>query len=68
MASPFMGDVGTIILLNTGEDLSTATSTKIRMRKPSGSVIELTAVVYNTTYLKYITVAATFYQIRRAHV
>jgi hypothetical protein len=58
MGQVFVGDVGTIIYLETGVDLSAATSLTIRVRKRAeGShnkhLVTWTGEVYNTTQIKY---------------
>lgn len=51
----FLGDYGTEIVLDTKQDLTSATSVKIRYKKPSGNVGEWTATVTDTTKVKYTT-------------
>ena len=43
MSTVFVGDVGTVIKLDTGTDLSTATVLKIKVKKPNGTTLEWTA-------------------------
>lgn len=50
------GDIGTVIILDTGEDISTATLVKIRYKKPNGDTGEWTASV-NSTEVRYTTLA-----------
>lgn len=59
MASTIMrvGDIGTVILLDCRENISTATGCKLKVRKPDGSETEWTATIHGTQYLKHITVA-----------
>lgn len=52
----YVGDVGTAIICNCGEDVSTATSRKIKIKKPDGTEVEKDAEVYQTNYFKYVTV------------
>ena len=53
----YVGDIGTDIIVDCGEDISTATKTKISVKKPDGSKVLWSASIYNTNYLKYTTVA-----------
>jgi hypothetical protein len=55
----YAGDIGTVILLNTGVDVSAATVKKMRVRKPSGTVVEWTATTPpgQNNYLTYTTIA-----------
>ena len=58
MGQVFVGDIGTIIYLETGVDLSAASELKIRVRKRAlGShnkhLVNWTGEVYNTTQIKY---------------
>ena len=52
----YVGDVGTDIVLNTGVDISAATTLKIKYKKPGGSVEEWDGVLEGTTSIKYTTV------------
>jgi hypothetical protein len=49
------GDIGTIIEIETGQDLEGATALEIRYRKPDGSVGAWDALPYQTTKAQYTT-------------
>lgn len=49
----YVGDVGTIITVDCGEDISTATVNQLAVQKPDGTVVTWEASVYNTNYLRY---------------
>lgn len=51
----FVGDIGTEIILDAGEDISSETTLNIQYIKPSGTTGEWAADVYNTNYAKYTT-------------
>ena len=53
-----VGDVGTLISLDTGSDISTNTSKKIRYQKPSGFIGEWDANLSGTQILTYVTQSA----------
>jgi len=55
--------VGIILEVDTTEDLTTATDTKIYLLKPDGTELVLPATVYNSTYLRYTTVEGDLDQI-----
>jgi len=55
MVEVFQGDVGTKIILNAGQDISTATKLKIRYRKPNKVIGEWDAVLEGTDSVYYIT-------------
>lgn len=57
MAQAHKGDIGTIIKIDLGEDISTATVRKIKYRKPDGTMGEWTAAAHGTTAVKYTTTA-----------
>jgi hypothetical protein len=44
MNKVYVGDVGTIITLDCGEDISSATTREILVRKPDGTLMTWTAV------------------------
>jgi len=53
----FVGDIGTEIILDAGEDISSQTTLEVQYIKPSGTTGEWTASVYNTNFAKYTTIA-----------
>lgn len=50
----YINEVGTIILVDCGCDITGATETKLKVRKPDGSLSEWVAIIEGTNYLKYI--------------
>jgi hypothetical protein len=52
-----IGDWGTEIVLDTEEDITTATDLLIVGTKPGGAAIEWTAVIEDTSKVKYVTIA-----------
>jgi len=50
----YIGDFGTVILLDCGSDISTATLAGVWVRKPNGKYTLWRGVVYETQYVKYI--------------
>lgn len=50
----YVGDIGTEIILDTGVDLSSATSLKIAVKKGDGSVGEWAATIFETTKVKHV--------------
>ncbi|RLC88902.1 MAG: hypothetical protein DRJ03_01285 [Chloroflexi bacterium] len=52
----YVGDVGTDIILDTGVDLSAATTLKIKYKKPGGEIEEWDGTLEDTTKIKYTTV------------
>ena len=53
MSKVFVGDVGTVIILDTKVNITTATVRKILAEKPSGQSVEWTASLEGTTAIKY---------------
>jgi len=56
----YVGEEGTGVIIDCQEDISGAVNTKFYIQKPNGDLAEWTAVVYNSNYLKYLTVADSF--------
>lgn len=56
----YVGDVGTILVVDTGSDITLATTTKILVRKPDGTETFWTGTLYNTRYIKYTILANDF--------
>ena len=54
MIKVFTGDEGTVIILDCGADVSSATVRKIKVRKPSGVQIEWAAQAEGTNAIKYV--------------
>jgi len=52
----YVGEIGTAIIVNCGEDISTASIHNLRVKKPDGTEVIWNASVYNTNYLKYLIV------------
>lgn len=49
----YVGEVGTIILLDTGEDVSDASSVAIKVQKPDGTEATWAGEVYQNNYVKH---------------
>ena len=62
----YVGDEGTVVLIDMGEDISAATVTNIYVRKSTGDVT-WAATIYDSNYLRYVIqtgdldVAGTYY-------
>ena len=59
----YVGDVGTEIIVDVCSDISTATLATLKVMKPDGTLATWVGSVYNTQYVRYITVAGDFDQI-----
>jgi hypothetical protein len=55
--SVHVGDIGSEIIYDVGEDISAGSGLKLKYRKPDGSVGQWTAVLHGTTAVKYVTTA-----------
>lgn len=60
MNKVFVGDTGTLIILNCGQDVSAATSRTIEVRKPNGSVVSWSAQLSGLDSLSYLSTVNTF--------
>lgn len=49
----YNGDVGTVVMVNCGFDISSATAKKLYVKKPDGKEVVWTPTIYNSMYLKY---------------
>lgn len=49
----YVGDYGTVVSINCGEDVSGATVAQLKVQKPGGTIVTWTATVYGTDYLRY---------------
>jgi hypothetical protein len=57
MAKIYVGNVGGVILLDTKTDISAATGILIKVKKPDNTEVDWSATAYNTTFVKYTTIA-----------
>lgn len=63
MSKLYTGDIGTVITINCGENISSATGTKFKVRKPDGTKAEWIASIHDSNYLQYTTIANDFDQV-----
>ncbi len=57
MAKLYIGDIGTLIEIDLGENISTASGLKLEVEKPDNTRVEWTPTLYGTNYLRYTTVS-----------
>lgn len=56
----YVGDIGTELIVDTCEDLSTATSVKLMVWKPGATTATVwVGSVYDTTHIRYVVQAVT---------
>jgi hypothetical protein len=58
----YIGDTGTLIVLDCGQNISAATVRTIEVRKPNGTAVQWAAVASGTDSLAYTSLAGTFDQ------
>jgi hypothetical protein len=58
----YVGDIGTDLVVDTCEPITTATTTDLRIMKPDGNLFTWTGAVYDTTKIKYTVIAGDFDQ------
>jgi hypothetical protein len=63
----FVGDVGTLIKVDVGQDVTGATNTTLKVEKPDGTLVSWTATV-NGQYLEYTVIAGDFDQAGRHYL
>ena len=57
----YVGDIGTVITVDTGTPIADATVVKLMVLKPGASAeVEWTGAIYNTNYVRYTTVDGDF--------
>jgi len=56
----YVGDTGTLIVLDCGQDISGATARSILVRKPDGTEVTWTAVASGTDSISFTSLAGTF--------
>lgn len=58
----YVGDTGTAIILECGQDISAATALSIEVRKPDGTLTSWAATLSGTTAIRYTTLSNTLDQ------
>ncbi len=58
----YVGDIGTVITLDCGQDISAATARAILVRKPDGTTTSWAAAPSGTNFISYTTLAGTLDQ------
>ena len=53
MTKAYKGDVGTLVVLDCGTDVTAATARSVAVRKPDGSTTSWTASASGTTAIQY---------------
>ena len=59
MTKAYVGDTGTVIVLDCGQDISAASARSIEVRKPDGTTTSWTASASGTTAIQFTTIAGT---------
>ncbi len=59
MSKVYVGDTGTAIVLDTLQDITAASLAAIEVRKPNGTLLTWTGAVYETTKVRFVTLAET---------
>lgn len=57
MSKVYVGSIGTLIALDCGEDVSTATVRTIKARRPDGTTVDWTSFADGTDGIAYTTVS-----------
>lgn len=58
----YLADTGTAIILDCGQDISSASARSIEVRKPDGTLTTWSAVASGTTAIRFDSLAGTFDQ------
>jgi hypothetical protein len=58
----YVGEVGTVLIIDCRQNITCATDTKLRIKKPDGIIVEKIATIYGTDSLSYTLVAGDFDQ------
>ena len=59
---PYVGDIGTVIIVNCGSAITGATTKDLKVKKPDGTIVTWTAEIYLINYLRYVIVDGDFNQ------
>lgn len=53
----YVGDVGTVLEVDCGVNISAASTHNIMMQKPDLTAVELTGTIHDSNYIRYTTIA-----------
>ena len=53
---PYVGDIGTILEVDCGVDISASTTHNLMVQKPDLTTVELVGTVHNEDFIRYTTV------------
>jgi len=56
MSKIYNGDIGTEFVVDTGSDISTATTMQLKIKKPSGTIVTWDCTQTQTTKITYTTI------------
>lgn len=62
MSKVYVGDTGTLIVLDCGQDISAATARSIEVRKPDGATVSWAASASGTNSIAFTTLAGSLDQ------
>ena len=58
----YINEEGTEIIVDCGSAITGATSLALKVKKPDGTLVSWTPIIYETNYLKYVVVSGDFNQ------
>ena len=58
----YVGEIGTDIIVDCGSVITGATNTKLKIKKPDGTLVDWAADIEGTNHLKYTTILNSFNQ------
>lgn len=58
----YVGDVGTVIYVDCGVSIATATDVRLKIKKPDRTEHEWIGTIYNDKFIKYVIVSGDFDQ------
>lgn len=50
----YVGDLGTVIIVDCGSAITGATTKDLKVKKPDGTIVTWTAEIYQVNYLRYV--------------
>jgi hypothetical protein len=59
---PYVGDIGTVVIVNCGSSIVGASTKQLKVKKPDGTEVTWEAEIYESNYLRYVIVDGDFDQ------
>ena len=68
MAKVYSGDVGVQFIVDCGENITGATNTSLKVKRPDKTEVEWSATIHESNYLTYTTISGDLEQVGKYYI